>query len=137
MDTEQPLLIAVVDDEESIRRALTRLLRSAGLVAEAYASGTKFIESLLVRRPDCIVLDIHMLGMNGFEVQTILVETHMSIPVVVITGHDSAQTRDQALAFHPAAYLLKPINDQTLLDAIWSAVGTTRSQIAPEFPPAP
>ncbi len=111
-------LIAVVDDEEPIRRALTRLLRSAGMDVETFSSGTEFLESLQDHRPDCVVLDVHMPPLDGFEVQARLAESSAPVPVVIITGHDSTETRDRALAGQPVAYLRKPVNDQTLLDAI-------------------
>jgi FixJ family two-component response regulator len=111
-------LIAIVDDEEPVRRALARLLRSAGLDVESFPSGVEFLESILTRRPDCVVLDLHMPLMNGFEVQARLAESSVPVPVVIITGHDSTETRTRALAARPLAYLRKPVNDQTLLDAI-------------------
>ena len=104
-------LIAIVDDEEPIRKALSRLLRSGDGV-ETFPSGFEFLESLSTRRPDCIVLDLHMPLVNGFEVQARLAESGVTVPVVVITGHDSDETRQQALAGFPAAYLRKPVNDQ-------------------------
>lgn len=111
-------LIAVVDDEESIRKALTRLLQSAGLDVETFPSGFTFLASIEARRPDCVILDLHMPGMNGFEVQARLAETVVPVPVVIITGQDSAETHDRALAGRPIAYLRKPVDDQNLLDAI-------------------
>jgi FixJ family two-component response regulator len=114
--TESRPLIAVVDDEEPIRKALRRLLASAGLDVETFPSGTAFLESLLDHQPDCVVLDLHMPLVSGFEVQARLAASGM--PVVILTGHDSDETRDRALAGRPVAYLRKPVNDQTLLDAI-------------------
>lgn len=111
-------LIAVVDDEAPIRKALTRLLNSAGFAVEVFSSGTEFIEFLKTRRPACLVLDLHMPLMNGFEVQARLAETGANIPTVIITGHDSSETREHALVGRPAAYLRKPVDDQALLDAI-------------------
>ena len=111
-------LIAVVDDEESIRKALTRLLQSAGLNVETFHSGVTFLASIESRRPDCVVLDLHMPFMNGFEVQARLAEAVDPVPVVIITGHDSAETHDRAVTGRPIAYLRKPVDDQTLLDAI-------------------
>jgi FixJ family two-component response regulator len=113
--------VAIVDDEEPIRKALTRLLRSAGVDVESFPSGHEFLESLPDHQPDCVVLDLHMPVVNGFEVQDRLVE--FGVPVVIITGHDSDETRGKALAGHPAAYLRKPVNDQVLLDAIQLAMG--------------
>ena len=85
---------------------------------ETFPSGVEFLESLATHRPDCVVLDLHMPVVNGFEVQAQLADSGVTVPVVIITGHDSDETRDRALAGFPAAYLRKPVNDQVLLDAI-------------------
>jgi len=118
--------VAIVDDEEPIRKAFTRLLRSGGLDVESFPSGSEFLESLPAHRPDCVVLDLHMPVVNGFDVQARLVE--FGVPVVIITGHDSDETRARALAGRPAAYLRKPVNDQVLLDAIELALGLNRER---------
>jgi FixJ family two-component response regulator len=97
---------------------LRRLLRSAGLGVETFQSGAEFLESLATLKPDCVVLDLHMPVMNGFEVQARLAESVVYLPVLIITGHDSDETRDRALAGQPVAYLRKPVDDQALLDAI-------------------
>jgi FixJ family two-component response regulator len=111
-------LVAVVDDEECIRKALGRLLRSAGVEVAVFASGVEFLESFSTRRPDCVVLDLHMPIMDGFEVQARLAKDDQPVPVIIITGYDSNEARSRALAGRPTAYLRKPVNDQTLLDAI-------------------
>jgi FixJ family two-component response regulator len=116
--SKQTTFIAIVDDEESIRRALLRLMRSAGLAAECFSSGAEFLNSLAIREPRCVVLDLHMPGMSGFEVQALLAHSWPDLPVIVVTGHHTAETRAQALSTHPLAYLLKPIDDRLLLDAI-------------------
>ncbi len=107
-----------MDDEEPIRKALTRLLQSVGLDVETFHSGVTFLASIETRRPDCVVLDLHLPVMNGFEVQARLAESVTPVPVVIITGQDSAKTHDHALAGRPIAYLRKPVDDQALLDAI-------------------
>lgn len=111
-------MIAVVDDEESIRKALTRLMRSAGLEVQTFSSGPEFLKSLESRLPDCLVLDLHMPVMNGFEIQTRLAQTGPRIPTIVITGHDSPESREQAMGCGPAAFFRKPVDGQALLDAI-------------------
>ena len=115
------LHVAVIDDDESVRRALSRLLRAANLDADTFASGRDFIDSLAAQVPDCVVLDVHMPGMNGLDVQLQLVRSGFRIPVVVITGHDEPQARAQCLAAGAAAYLRKPLDDVALLDAIHHA----------------
>jgi FixJ family two-component response regulator len=116
--TKAKHLIAVVDDEEPVRKALTRLLRSFGSEVESFPSGAEFLESLSTEQPDCLVLDLHMPLVNGFDVQTRLIESGVDVPVVIITGHDSVETRTRAMKRKPVAYLRKPVNDQVRLDAI-------------------
>jgi FixJ family two-component response regulator len=107
-----------VDDEEPIRKALGRLLRSAGMDVKTFPSGGEFLESLATQRPDCVVLDLHMPAVSGFDVQARLTDSGGTVPVVIVTGHDSDETRDLALSGFPVAYLRKPVDDQALLDAI-------------------
>lgn len=116
-------LIAIVDDEESVRRALRRLMRSAGLDVETFAGGAEFIQSLARRAPDCVVLDLHMPGMTGFDVQAHLMRLPRPVPVVAITGRDSEEARDRAAAGGASAYLRKPVDDQTLLGAVYASMG--------------
>jgi len=114
--------IAVVDDEQSVRKALQRLLRSAGMDVQSYASGADFLEAMASNPPDCVVLDLHMPGVNGFEVQERLAGAGAPLPVVVITGHDSPEARTRVMASGARGYLTKPVDDRLLLDAISVAV---------------
>jgi FixJ family two-component response regulator len=126
--TESRPLIAVVDDEEPILRALTRLLRSFAFEVESFPSGAEFLESLSTRQPDCLLLDLHMPRVSGFEVQAWLDKSEMHLPVVIITGHDSAETRARAMEGKPIAYLRKPVNDNELLEALELALGRSRTR---------
>ena len=121
MSKERPL-IAVVDDEASVRVALQRLIRAAGLNVKTFPSGIEVLEFMQSQRPDCIVLDLHMPNVNGFEVQRRMAELAVRVPVVVITGHDTPESSARALAGGACAYLLKPVDDQMLLDAIATAI---------------
>jgi FixJ family two-component response regulator len=112
----------VVDDEEAIRKALKRLLRAAGLEAEAYASGKAFLDAAAQRLPDCVLLDLHMPSMSGEQVLTNIRKMAGRPPVVIITGHDTPETRDKCLAAGAAAYLRKPLDDRLLLNAISAAL---------------
>lgn len=116
--------VAVIDDDEPVRKALKRLLQAANLDAATFASGQEFLDSLVSRLPDCVVLDLHMPSMNGLDLQLRLVQGGWLIPIVIITGHDEPQTRVQCLSAGAVAYLRKPLDDQALLDAIHKAVGT-------------
>jgi FixJ family two-component response regulator len=115
-------LVAVVDDEKPVRIAVERLLRSANFDVETFPSGAEFLESLKTRRPDCVVLDLHMPQIDGFTVQTRLAEANAGLAVIIITGHDTTESRDRALAGGASAYLRKPMDDQMLLDAITNAI---------------
>jgi FixJ family two-component response regulator len=121
--TRSRVRVAVVDDDEPVRKALKRLLRAANLDAETFASGQEFLDSLASTWPDCIILDLHMPGMNGLDVQQRLAQGGQAIPIVVITGHDQPQTRAQCLSGGAVAYLRKPLDERALLDAIERAVG--------------
>lgn len=112
----------MVDDEEPVRKALQRLLRSAGMDVETFPSGAEFLDALPTREPDCLVLDLHMPAVNGFEVQSRLAKSGSRLPVVVITGHDTQESQARARAGGAAAYLPKPFDDSVLLDAIAAAI---------------
>jgi FixJ family two-component response regulator len=120
-----PPSVAIVDDEEPVRRALQRLALSAGMSAVTFASGAEFLESLKVHRPDCVILDLHMLGINGIEVQARLARARDKLPVIIITGHDTDETRERVMNAGAAAYLRKPVDDQMLLAALAEAIKTT------------
>jgi CheY-like chemotaxis protein len=117
-------LIAVVDDYEAIRKALSRLLRAYGLDSVTFSSGPEFLDSLAARRPDCALVDLDMPEMNGFEVQARLAPS--GIPVILLTGNDSDAKRTRALAGGAVAYFAKPVNAEPLLDAIYLALGRVR-----------
>jgi FixJ family two-component response regulator len=114
--------LAVVDDDADVRIALVRLVSSAGCAVESFATGPEFLMSIEHRVPDCVVLDLHMPGMSGFEVQSELARTRPGIPVVVITGHDTAESRNRALALGACAYLAKPVDYEALLAAVEGAM---------------
>ena len=99
-----------------------RLLRSAGMQVQGFASGAEFLDSLASRTPDCVVLDLHMPGLTGFEVQACLARRWPQLPVIVVTGHHSAATEARVRAGGTVAYLRKPIDEQQLFDAIARAM---------------
>jgi FixJ family two-component response regulator len=115
-------LLAVVDDDADVRVALTRLVSSAGFTVETFASGAEFLHSIEDHEPDCVVLDLHMPEMSGFDVQGALASAHAAVPVVIITGHDTPESRVRAVQLGAKGYLCKPVNDEALLAAIGSAI---------------
>ena len=124
-------LIAVVDDEEPIRKALMRLMRSVGLSVETFGSGAAFLESIETRLPDCVVLDLHMPQMDGFNVQASLARKCAALPVIILTGHDSPSARERAMEGGASAFLRKPVLDRTLLDAISAATASAQPAGSP------
>ena len=119
-------LIAIVDDDESVCRALERLVRSLGMAAETYSSGAEFVEqleSLPSFHVDCVILDVQMPGLNGVEVQAHLRRVHKDIPVVFITAHEDRFARERALAGGALAFLHKPCNDALIIRTLDAALG--------------
>ena len=123
------LKVAVVDDDEPVRRALSRLLRAASLDACTYASGEAFLQSLATAHPDCVVLDLHMPGLNGLDIQKWLVRSRQQVPVVIITGYDEPEMQQECLAAGAAFCLRKPIDQGVLLDAIFQATRSSPSDL--------
>ena len=118
-----PRVVAVVDDDAYVCRAFERLLRSAGISVRTFASGTTFLHAVRAYKPDCVVVDLHMPGIDGFEVLLRLAHDHAGLPVIVMTGHDTLESRSRALAGGARSYLCKPIDDEVLLTAISAAIG--------------
>jgi FixJ family two-component response regulator len=126
-------LIAIVDDDESVCRAIKRLVRSLGMEADTFASGKEFIdlcEAMPSFHADCVVLDVQMPGINGLEVQERLVRSGNPIPVIFITAHDEAGVRERAMAAGAVAFLRKPFNDELLIKTLCEALkrGAERKQ---------
>jgi len=124
-----PPLIAIVDDEVSICRALLRLLRVADYRAEAFNSPVVFLESLAERVPDCVVLDLQMPMMTGVELQEHLARLADPPPVIIITAHDEPKARDRCLALGAVRYLRKPIEGEILIDSIDKALRVRRKTL--------
>lgn len=116
------LSVSVVDDDAEVRAALARLIASAGYATLVYASGDEFLGDLASHPPHCVVLDVHMPGASGFDVLRSLAGRRIDLPVVTITGYDSDQARATATRLGARAYLCKPVDGDSLLAAIASAV---------------
>jgi FixJ family two-component response regulator len=114
-------LIAIVDDDESVCRAIRRLVRSLAMDAETFTSGQHLIDLLDAMpsfQPDCVILDIQMPGMNGLEVQSQLAKSGHPIPIIFITAHDEVGVREKALALGAVAFLRKPFGDELLIKTL-------------------
>jgi FixJ family two-component response regulator len=128
-------MIAIVDDDASVCRALKRLIRSLGMDAETFGSGESFLDSAAAQPPaqaDCLILDLQMPGMSGLEVQARLAES--SLPIIFVTAHDEAGARELALQSGAVAFLRKPFDDEALIKIIneaLSRMGSADSDGAP------
>ena len=117
-------LVSIVDDDRSIRRALRRLVQSAGFAAETFASAEDFLGSASLILTACLVLDIHLNGgMTGFELQAQLKVDGVVIPIIFITADDEVSMRERIHTSGAAGYLCKPFDDHLLIEAIRGAVG--------------
>ena len=121
MSTVRPL-IAIVDDEESVRRALSRTLRASRFDVMAFGSGQEFLDSIETRLPDCVVLDFQMPGLTGRDVQRQLALAKIKLPIIVVTAHDQPALREQCLADGAVAYIAKPLQRARLLSVIEDAI---------------
>jgi FixJ family two-component response regulator len=113
--------LAVVDDDASVRRALTRLLRSSSYEVETFESASAFLASLNKRVPECLIVDLQMPGMDGLELRISLTRAGMAIPTIVITAHDEPGSKERCIAAGAAAYLHKPVRKIELMAAIKEA----------------
>jgi len=110
--------IYIVDDDDSVRRAMKRLIRSAGMGARTFASAQEFLAFESVDPNACMIVDIKLQGMSGLELYDKLRARGYDLPVIFITGFDTPETRDQAKKAGASGYFRKPIDDQALLDSI-------------------
>jgi FixJ family two-component response regulator len=123
---EELPLIAIVDDDESMRESLKGLLRALGLDAEAFASAAEFLNSTRLRDTACLVADINMPGMTGPDLHRHLSASGRNIPTILITAYANDMIRDRALAAGVLCYLRKPFSEDDLLACIRSALGLPR-----------
>jgi FixJ family two-component response regulator len=119
--TECPL-IAIVDDDRGMRRSLERLLKSAGFRAEVFISAEHYLASGNHEETGCIILDIGLPGMNGFELERRLTTEYHRLPIVFVSARDEPEIRDEAAHAGAVAFLGKPFDENVLLDAVYSAL---------------
>jgi FixJ family two-component response regulator len=111
-------LIAVVDDDESIRRSTTFLIESFGFRTGAFESAEQFLTSGQVHYTSCLIADVQMPGMNGLQLQNRLAAAGRAIPIIFITAHDNKESRQEAMRAGAVAFLSKPFDDGELLESI-------------------
>jgi two-component system, LuxR family, response regulator FixJ len=123
-------MIFIIDDDQSMRRAFSLLLRTVGFVTREFSSAEEFFNYSRISECDCIILDIRMPEMNGFELMEKLLSTGVHVPVICVTAFDDAESRERALELGATAYFTKPVDDQALIDAIkWAIQGRKKMKI--------
>src|SRR5512136_517051 len=119
-------MVYVIDDDESVRKSLKRLFQSADIGVETFPSAEEFLSGPRQEQDACIVMDIRMPGLTGFDLQKKLLSQGIRIPVIVISASDDVQTREHARELGAEVFFRKPVDDQALLDAIWWAISGSK-----------
>jgi FixJ family two-component response regulator len=122
----EAVIIAIVDDDPSVRRGLQRLVRSAGWKAETFVSAQEFLTRYETESPNCVLLDLQLPGPSGLDLQKRMAEVGLEIPIVFLTGHGDIPASVQAMKAGAVQFLTKPVDEQELLQAIEEAVDRDR-----------
>jgi FixJ family two-component response regulator len=125
-------VVFVIDDDASVRAALSSLIRSVGLGVELFASASEFLAAKRTDGPSCLILDVRLPGMSGLHFQAELAKANAFIPIIFITGHGDIPMSVKAMKAGAVEFLTKPFRDQDLLDAIKVALERARSWIESE-----
>ena len=120
-------VVYVIDDDGSVRTALSSLIRSVGLRVEGFASASEFVAANRTDTPSCLILDVRLPGVSGLDFQTELAKANTLIPIIFITGHGDIPMSVKAMKAGAVEFLTKPFRDQDLLDAIQVALERSRS----------
>jgi FixJ family two-component response regulator len=121
-------MIYIVDDEESVRKGLSRLMRSAGMPCRDFASAEQFLEEMDPQQEGCVLLDITMPRLTGLQLQEELKKRKINLPIIAVSARDDADTSSRARQLGARFFLRKPVDDQALLDAIHWVLESDRPQ---------
>jgi FixJ family two-component response regulator len=115
-------MISIIDDNDSVRESLQSLMRSVGFAVNVFTSAEEFLNSDRLRKTDCLILDVHLPGMDGLDLQRYLAASHSEIPIIFITAYEDDEVRARAFNAGAVAYFLKPFDGEDLLNAIDAAL---------------
>jgi FixJ family two-component response regulator len=121
-------LIAIVDDDDSLRTSLANLIRSVGFQPQGFASAEAFLGSNVVRDAACLILDVRLAGMNGLDLQRHIVAANWRLPIVFVTSHADDDARARALEAGAVGFLYKPFREEELLSAMEAAFSSSRDR---------
>ena len=132
MIMEKPVVF-VVDDDESVCKALKRLMKSAGIKSRTLSSAEDFLNQGCHNVPGCLILDVRMPGMSGLKLQEKLVKSGSPMPIIFVSAHEDDPAREQAMKAGAIAFLQKPFEDQELLDVVYSVFNKNQDdKVSPE-----
>ncbi len=121
-------IVFVVEDDESVRRALTNLFQSVGLKVQLFGSASEMLENKLPDVASCLVLDVRLPGLSGLDLQTELAKANINIPIIFMTGHGDIPMTVRAMKGGAVDFLTKPFRDQDMLDAVLAAIERDRKR---------
>ena len=127
MSLRDKSVIAVVDDDRSVREGLENLISSVGFEVRLFASAEDFLDSNTRLQTDCAILDVRLPGISGLELQKRLAAERQNIPIIIITAQGDDQTQDEAVVAGAIAFLKKPFKEEVLLTALESALNRNKS----------
>jgi FixJ family two-component response regulator len=127
-------IVMIVDDDDSIRKSVRRLMKSYGFAVETFASAAEFLDSDRLDKTSCLILDVHMPGMDGLDLQKRLVASGCAIPIIFITAFADDRARTQAMEAGAVAYLPKPFGDEELVNCIHTALQQAGRDASPTGP---
>ena len=125
----------IIDDDLSVRRAMARLMRSAGLTQATFSSVEEFVSADVTDDNACIIADVRMPGSSGLDLPELLARVGRHLPVIFVTAQDTELTRQRARSAGAVGYFRKPVDDQALIDSIHWALGDTRNGTQPKAQP--
>ena len=123
-------IVMIVDDDDSIRKAVRRLMKAYGFAVETFGSAEEYLDSDRLDKTSCLILDVHMPGMNGLELQKRLVASGCVIPIIFITAFTDENARAQAMRAGAVDYLAKPFSDEELLKCIHVALQSAGPEVS-------
>ena len=129
MPKERPIIF-IIDDDTSVRRALGRVMTSAGLESRSFDSVEEFLAKSDLHSKGCIVADMTMIGMSGLDLKRLLNTAHSPLPVILLTAHESEEMRAAAHEAGAASFFRKPVDTQALLDAVQWALNEQRPKVS-------
>ena len=132
--SQSEINVVVVDDDESFARSLERLFRASGFSVRTCPSAEAYLEKISLPPPDCLILDIHLGGMTGLELQRTLRENGDLTPVIFVTAHDAPEARKAAEQGGCSAYFQKPVPGKSIIEAIRKTVNPTSNKSQPSPP---